>query len=125
MTRKCYGFALVLFALSACAGTHDAYDQSAKDRSVQMLYPGTYIVSYREFDVIEKYGPGVESVRDAVRQATGLRDKTSLWDQAVIATVPKYLVAAGLVPIECRYGVAVIRCGSTEGGGGWAEFRCK
>jgi hypothetical protein len=91
---------------------------------VKVLKPGIYVVSYREFDVIDKYGPGVENVREATRRAKDPGDKVSAWDQATFAAVPRYLEAKGLVPTECKQGIAVIRCGSTEGGGGWAEFRC-
>jgi len=82
-------------------------------------------VSYKEFDVLDEYGSGVERIRESVQDAKGTKDKLAVWDKAVSVAVPKYLEAKGLVPDECVQGVVITRSGATEGGGGWAEFRCK
>ena len=82
-------------------------------------------MDYKEFYVINEYGPGVENVREAVRKLESTQDKRAVWDEAALVSVPRYLEAKRIVPAECTQGIVVIRSGSTEDGGGWAEFRCK
>lgn len=92
---------LVAVPLTACGGSFDIYSPSQIHRTVQLIKPGVFIVDYRWREVAEQFGK----------------------DRAM--AVPKYLEARGLTPPECVRGVIVIRGGEVEGGGGWAEFRCK
>lgn len=127
MKRQVIGFALIAltFPLVGCGGSFDIYSPTQIHRTVQSRGQGLYVVSYKEFDVINDFGFGVEKVREAVRKAENTKDKLAVWDQAAFVAVPRYLEAKGLIPSECTQGVVVIRSGSLEGGGGWAEFRCK
>ncbi|MEJ1405485.1 MAG: hypothetical protein RPU62_00680 [Candidatus Sedimenticola sp. (ex Thyasira tokunagai)] len=110
-------------SLSACGGSFDIYAPSQIHKTVKLLRPGIYDVGYKHFEVINEYGLGVENVRKSIRQNP--ENWRTLWNEAAAVAVPKYLEAKGLVPAECEQGVEVIRSGSGEGGGGWAEFRCK
>lgn len=119
------GFAFLEVCLPACSDPFGIYSPEQIHRTVQLVRPGIYVVSYKEFDVINNFGPGVENVREAVRKAKSTEDKLAVWGQAAFIAVPRYLDIKGLTPSECAQGISVIRSGSTEGGGGWAEFRCK
>lgn len=123
--RAVLGLVLLVIGLPACSDPFGIYSPERIHRIVQSRGPGLYVVSYKEFDVINEFGPGVENVRAEVRKAESTKDKLAVWDQAAFIAVPRYLEAKGLVPSECTQGVIVTRSGSTEGGGGWAEFRCK
>lgn len=103
MNRRVIGLALIAltFPLVGCGGSFDIYSPGQIHRTVRTLGTGLYEVSYRWREVAEQYG----------------KDRKT--------AVPEYLKAKGLVPLECARGVAVIRGGEVEGGGGWAEFRCK
>jgi hypothetical protein len=92
---------LAIAPLTACGGSFDIYSPSQIHRTVRSLESGHYVVYYKWRPVEETYGK----------------------DRA--AAIPEYLKAMGIVPSECTRGVIVIRGGETEGGGGWAEFRCK
>lgn len=124
MSRRLISLIFLVFGLSACR-SFDIYLPNQIHRTVHLLTPGVYVVFYKEFDVINEYGPGVEKVREAVRKSESTKDKLVVWEQVAFGAVPKYLDAKGLIPAECAQGVEIIRSGSTEGGGGWAEFRCK
>lgn len=123
--RMMLGLAILVIGLPACSDPFGVYSPERIRRTVQSRGQGLYVVSYKEFDVINAFGPGVENVRADVRKAGGTKEKLAVWDQAVSVAAPRYLEAKGLVPSECTQGVVVTRSGSTEGGGGWAEFRCK
>ena len=123
MTGRLNGLIFLVLSLTACGGNFDIYSPSQIHKTVQVLRPGVYVVGYKHHDVINEYGPGVENVRKAIRNDSD--NWRAFWDGAVAVAVPRYLEAKGLVPAECTQGVVVIRSGSGEGGGGWAEFRCK
>ncbi len=70
-------------------------------RSLEHVERGLYIVSYKWGHVEKAYGKDREEA------------------------IPAYLDATELIPSACAHGVVVLRGGETEGGWGWAEFRCK
>jgi hypothetical protein len=97
-------FVLLIVALSSLLGCNRTLGNSStngSDRSVQSLADGVYVVDYKWPYVEKTYGPNRN------------------------IAVPAYLEAIGLVPAECSRGVVVVRGGETEGGWGWAEFRCR
>lgn len=123
--RAMLGLVLGVIGLPACSDPFGIYSPERIHRTVQSRGPGLYVVSYEYFDVIDQYGPGVERVREDVRNAESTKGKLAAWTKAEFIAVPKYLEAKGLVPTECKQGVIVVRGGSSVEGDGWAEFRCK
>jgi hypothetical protein len=114
----------LILALTAC-GALDPYSASNIGMTVKPLESGLYIVSYRELEVIDAYGPGVDQVRREVEHVKTSQESEAVWHRAHAVAVPKYLASKGIVPAECRNGVEVTASGSTENGGGWSHFRCK
>ncbi len=86
-------------------------------------YDGVYIVRYMRHQVINTYGPGVESVREAIRKNPD--NWRALWDEAAAVSATRYMEDNGLIPSECQNGIEVISSGAYEGGGGSTSFRCK
>lgn len=125
MIWRLIGFVLLACSHSACSDFFGVYSPERIHSTVRSMGEGLYIVRYEYFDVINQYGPGVENVREAVRNARNTKDQLAAWSEAEAIAVPKYLKAKGLVPTECTQGVIVIRGGSSVEGDGWAEFRCK
>ena len=105
MSRWIFNLALAILALTVslagCGGSFDIYSPGQIHRTVRSQGPGLYVVSYKWPYVEDHFG----------------KDRAT--------AVPEYLKMKGLVPPECTQGVTVIRGGEVEGGGGWAEFRCK
>ncbi len=116
----------LFFALlpAACAGTYSAEELP---RTVQP-HPnreGTYLVYYRYMEMINEYGPGVEKVRELVRQAHDADSKQAVWDSALATAVPRYLESRNLMPRACVNGILVISSHGDEAGGGTTAFACK
>jgi len=86
--------------LCGCGPSFDIYSPDQIHRTVRVLGPGHYVVSYKWRYVEENFG----------------KDRAT--------AIPAYLKAKGIVPPDCSRGITVIRGGETEGGGGWTEFRC-
>lgn len=116
----CSIFIFVIF-LAGCFGPFDVYSPSQIHKTVQLYGENEYIVYYKRHYVIEQFGPDMSEVLRNVED----KDKHALWDQAIAVAVPKYLKAKNIVPVACNYGVVIIKSGETEGGGGYAVFRCK
>ena len=121
---------LTLILVTGLAGCVFVLDDHSPERLRGGVRPdltqaGNYVVSYNWHSLLDKYGPGVEEVRSVVRKAGNLEEKNAIWDREYKAAVPKYLEAKKMIPPECTQGIEVTRVGTTEGGGGWAEFRCK
>lgn len=94
------GFAIIFSGLLGCSNTLGGSSSDQNHRSVQSLGDGLYVVDYK--------WPYVEKTFGKNRNTA----------------VPAYLEEKRLIPSECTHGVAVVRGGETEGGWGWAEFRC-
>jgi hypothetical protein len=123
-TRQILAVAVLAVLVSAC---YDIYSPSQIHRTVQMdpTVSGHYVVDYKWYYVIEEFGPGVEKVRDVVRQSTSPTEIATAWNQALAVAVPKYLTAKHITPATCVNGVVIIESRFVEGGGGWSRFRCK
>jgi hypothetical protein len=114
-------FALVL---TGCGG-NDFSNPNQGTVKPHSSREGVYLVYYRYHQMIDEFGPGVEAVRQNVREAGSIEDKLAVWDDALEIAVPKYLEANRLVPPECVNGVHVISSLGDEDGGGTTAFRCK
>jgi hypothetical protein len=101
MKPALYLLVVVYSGLSGCSNTSGGSSFDQNHRSIQSLGDGLYVVDYK--------WPYVEKTFGKNRNTA----------------VPAYLEARKLIPAECTRGVAVVRGGETEGGWGWAEFRCK
>ena len=115
-----------ILALIGCDERFDIYSPGQIHRTVQ-AHPsrdGVYIVYYRWDKVIKEYGPGLETVREAVISADE-EDKLAIWENTMASAVPKYLRDKDLIPADCVHGVVVVSSNKDEGGGGATAFRCK
>ena len=93
--------AIILSSLVGCSSTLGYSWTDSSRHSVQSLGNDLYVVDYKWLYIEKVYG----------------KDRNT--------AVPAYLEVEGLTPDKCRHGVLVLRGGETEGGWGWAEFRCK
>lgn len=127
MAARLIRLALIATVLMGCGDERfDIYSPSQIHHTIKP-HPnrdGLYVVQYRWDKVIDEFGPGIASVRQAVRQADD-KDKLVIWDNTMAAAVPKYLEANGLIPAKCVRGVIVISSNQDEAGNGMTAFRCK
>jgi hypothetical protein len=115
---------VVVMTLSGCGFFFNPYSPERIARTVVARGPGYWVVSFPYHDVIDRHGPGLSTVRANVQRAKDYEEVKALWRNAEAEAVPRYLLANNLIPEDCKYGVQVVRSGSVEGGGGWAEFEC-
>ena len=125
MDRRLFGILLLSISLSACGSGFDVYSPSEIHRTVQKHpnHEGLYLVHYRQHQVINKYGPGVDNVREGIRKNPD--NWRALWDRAAAEAVTRYMTEKGLIPKECVNGIVIVSSDSDEAGGGTTAFRCK
>lgn len=92
---------IVSLVFVGCSGIFDIYSPSQIHRTVRLVEKDIYIVSYKRRKFKEQYGENLQ------------------------IAVPAYLRENKILPLECGSDVYIVRHGAVQGGGGWAEFKCK
>ncbi|MET0116002.1 MAG: hypothetical protein ABW090_01165 [Sedimenticola sp.] len=123
MYGRLLGLGFLMFVQVGCGSGYYPPDQLHRSVKPHSSREGVYLVYYRRHQVIDEYGPGVERVREAIRNNPD--NWRALWDKAAAEAVTRYMEDKGLIPSECQNGIVVINSYGDEAGGGTTAFRCK